>query len=466
MRMSIRWKLTCWYAGVLAVVLTGFSLAVYLVMRHQALERIDDGLKEELSDVIFEVKRASDAKGLDEWLHRRFFRHEGFDFQITKLNGDRVFANARLANTRLPLPSTAADTPSYLSVPGDSSGRWRIVNVQTQGPDGPLTIQVARSLASSDHELEELLVTFLLTGPLTLLVAVGGGYFLARRVLRPLKAMTRAANQITADRLSQRVEVDNPDDELGALAQTLNRMIERLERSFMEIRLFTADASHELRTPLTAIRTEAEVALSKLPAGHEHQQLLASILEESDRLARLTDQLLTISREDAGVARQIRERVDLTALVGGVVETMRVLAETKSLRLQLDENGLVEIQGDGARLRQVFFNLIDNAIKYTPEGGAIEIRVEKSANKVRVIVKDSGIGIPAEHLPHVFDRFYRVDKARSREQGGTGLGLTIARSIVVAHGGSIELTSAPGQGTTFLVTLPVETPVAEDAGIK
>src|SRR5260370_10412109 len=191
MRMSIRWKLTCWYAGVLAVVLTGFSLAVYLVMRHQALERIDDGLKEELSDVIFEVKRASDAKGLDEWLHRRFFRHEGFDFQITKVNGERVFANARLANTRFPLPSTVADTPSYETVPGDASGRWRIVNVQTQGPEGPLTDQVARSLASYDHELDEVLLTFVLTGPVTLLVAVGGGYFLASRVVRPMKAPGR-----------------------------------------------------------------------------------------------------------------------------------------------------------------------------------------------------------------------------------------------------------------------------------
>jgi heavy metal sensor kinase len=304
--------------------------------------------------------------------------------------------------------------------------------------------------------LEELVLTFLLTGPLTLLVAGGGGYFLARRVLRPVKSMTRAANQITADRLSQRIEVDNPDDELGALAQTLNRMIERLERSFVEIRLFTADASHELRTPLTAIRTEAEVALSKLPVSHEHQQLLASILEECDRLARLTEQLLTISREDAGVAQQVRERVEVTQTVKGVVETMRVLAESKGLRLQLAESGPVEIQGDGARLRQVFFNLIDNAIKYTPEGGTVEIRIERIDGAARVIVRDSGVGIPAEHLPRVFDRFYRVDKARSREQGGTGLGLTIARSIVVAHSGQIELSSTRGHGTTVTLTLPAE----------
>jgi two-component system heavy metal sensor histidine kinase CusS len=452
--MSIRWKLTCWYACVLATVLSGFSLAVFLVMRHQGLERIDQGLAEELADVIFEIRRASDSRSLNEWLHRRFFRHEGFDFQITKLNGDRVFANARLANTRLPLPNATVEAPHYESVPGDAAGRWRIVNVQVQGPDCPLTVQVARSMAAFDHELEELVLTFLLTGPSTLLVAVGGGYFLARRVLRPVKIMTLAANQITADRLSQRVEVDNPDDELGALAQTLNRMIERLERSFTEIRLFTADASHELRTPLTAIHTEAEVALSKLPSGHEHQQLLASILEESDRLARLTDQLLTLSREDAGVARQIRERVDLTALVKGVAETMRVLAENKGLRLLINDQGTLEICGDGARLRQVFYNLIDNAIKYTPEGGLIEIRVDQSGERVRVIVKDSGSGIPPEHLPRVFDRFYRVDKARSREQGGTGLGLTIARSIVVAHGGTVELTSVTGQETTLTVILP------------
>src|SRR5436190_22459835 len=172
MRMSIRWKLTCWYAGVLAVVLTGFSAAVFLVMRHQALERIDQGLSEELADVIFEIKRASDSKSLDEWLHRRFFRHEGFDFQITKENGERVFANARLADTRLPLPNAAADMPSYESLAGDAKERWRIVNVRAQGPDGPLTVQVARSMASFDHELEELLLTFLLTGPLTLLVTV------------------------------------------------------------------------------------------------------------------------------------------------------------------------------------------------------------------------------------------------------------------------------------------------------
>ncbi|HMF19226.1 MAG TPA: heavy metal sensor histidine kinase [Gemmataceae bacterium] len=454
MRLSIRWKLTMWYGGVLALVLVAFSAAIFLVLRYEGLERIDEGLNEELTDVLFEINRASDAKGLMEWFQRRFFQHEGFDFQITDAKGKRFFASARLANAALPLPSTQSKSVSHESATVDTRGRWRIVNVQVEGPDGLLTVQVARSLAAFDHEMGELLLTLCLTGAATLVVAIGGGYFLARRALRPVQHMTRAANQISADQLHKRIEVDNPADELGALGQTLNRMIERLERSFTEIRLFTADASHELRTPLTAIRTEAEVALGKLP-DKEHQQILGSILEECDRLTRLTDQLLTLSREDAGVSKQVCEPVDLAALVRGVVDTMRLLAETKGLRLDLEEHGPIEIDGDPARLRQVFYNVIDNAIKYTPEGGSIEVRMESLSRESRVSVADTGIGIPPEHLARVFDRFYRVDKARSRDQGGTGLGLTIARSIVVAHGGKFELKSTLGQGTTCTLVLPL-----------
>jgi len=233
-------------------------------------------------------------------------------------------------------------------------------------------------------------------------------------------------------------------------------MIARLERSFAEVRRFTADASHELRTPLTAIRTETEVALRKLSITPEQQQLLGSVLEECERLARLTDQLLALSREDAGVAHQAREPVDLTALVTGVAETMRPLAEARGLRLDARASGALLVRGDESRLRQVFYNLLDNAIKYTPAGGEVRVRAEAREGEAVVTVRDSGVGIPAEHLPRVFDRFYRVDKARSREMGGTGLGLSITRSIVVAHGGRIELDSSPGRGTTCTVTLPLE----------
>jgi signal transduction histidine kinase len=233
-------------------------------------------------------------------------------------------------------------------------------------------------------------------------------------------------------------------------------MIARLEQSFTEIRRFTADASHELRTPLTAIRTETEVALKDTLGSADYRDLLGSILEECERLTRLTDQLLSLSREDAGKACQVREPLDLAPLVGGVVETMRPLAQAKGILVQTAGSGPLPIRGDEVRLRQVFFDLLDNAIKYTPEGGRIEVQLARQDQGAAVTFLDTGIGIPPEHLPHVFDRFYRVDKARTRAEGGTGLGLSIAQSIVHAHGGRIEMASTPGQGTTCTVTLPAD----------
>jgi signal transduction histidine kinase len=188
----------------------------------------------------------------------------------------------------------------------------------------------------------------------------------------------------------------------------------------------------------------------------DYHHLLGSILEECDRLTRLTDQLLALSREDAGVACSVRESVELSALLDSVVETMRPLAEAKGLRLTMGGKEVIQVRGDEVRLRQVFYNLLDNAIKYTPEGGTVEIRLERQPRGAVVTVRDNGIGIPPEHLPRVFDRFYRVDKARSREEGGTGLGLSIAKTIVTAHAGQIDLTSTPGQGTFCTVTLPEE----------
>jgi heavy metal sensor kinase len=305
-----------------------------------------------------------------------------------------------------------------------------------------------------DRELGLLLAVMLLAVPVALALSGGAGYLLARTALAPMDRLRRSTEEITADRLDRRLPGSDSRDELGRLTRTLNAMIARLERSFAEVRRFTADASHELRTPLTAIRTEAEVALARPLNPADCQQLLGSILEECDRLARLTDQLLALAREDAAAARQAHEPVDLAALVRGVVETMRPLAEAGGLRLRLDAGGAVEVRGDGARLREVFYNLVDNAIKYTAEGGEVEVRSGQAGREAVVTVRDTGAGIPPEHLPHVFDRFYRVDKARSREQGGTGLGLSIARSIVTAHGGAIKLESAPGHGTTCTVTLP------------
>lgn len=453
-RLNIRWKLTLWYGGVLAVVLVLFSLTIFLTLRYQLLERTDHGLTEELSDVRYEVRRADDTGELLEWLDRRFARHEGFDFQITKPGGDRFFVNARLADKTLPVSYLNAEGPRFETVELEGRGRWRIIAEQMSGPDGPLHVQVARSLASFDHELRELAAALLLAGPLALLLAVAGGNFLARRALTPVQQMTEIADHITAERLSQRIEVVNPHDELGALGQTLNRMIERLERSFAEMQQFTADAAHELRTPLAVIRNEAEVALRLPRTSDEYCHALGNLLEETDRLSGIADQLLFLCRNDAGLNPTVREDVHADELLAEVVGNMRTVADAKSVVLTLADNPSVQMLSDSRQLRRVFYNLLDNGIKYTPSGGRVSVTCLARADRWTVSISDTGDGIASDQLPRIFDRFYRVDPSRTGDSNGAGLGLAICQSIINGLGGRIKVESAVGQGTTFTVEVP------------
>jgi heavy metal sensor kinase len=454
-RWPIRWRLTAWYGGVLAVVLTTFGTAVYFVMRHQLMERIDAGLSEELADVLSEVKRAADREEMMVWLNRRFAQHAGFDFQITDDHGNLVFTNPRLGTRKLPLPDAVRESAaSYRSDREPGSHDARIVSRRATGPDGPVTIQVARSLADFNQELSRLLLVLAVTGPIALAVALSGGYWLARRALEPVESMRRDVDKITAQQLTERLAIPNEHDELGRLATTLNQMLDRLEASFRELQRFTADASHELRTPLAVIRSEAEVAMRNVALDSTKQEVLGSILEECERLTWITDQLLTLSREDAGASRVANERVDLTKIAAEVADHMRILADSKGLTLRTDLPASAMVSGDPVRLRHVVYNLLDNAIKYTPSGGNIQLTVSANGQGSILTVTDTGTGIPGEDLPHVFKRFYRVDKVRSRSQGGAGLGLSIVHSIVHAHGGQISLSSEPGKGTTLIVRLP------------
>jgi heavy metal sensor kinase len=456
-RLNLRWKLMLWYGGVLALVLTVFGTVTYLMMRYHLLQRIDQGLHEELSDVLSEVHRATTSDGLKEMLNRRFGGHEGFDFQVTRSTGERFFANPRLIDKALPLPNsvTVTDSPNYTTAPIES-GRWRIVSTQAQGPDGSLTIQVGRSLAAFEHESRELLLTFLLAGPLTLLAAISGGYFLARRALRPVQSMTQTARQISAERLDQRLPVANPDDELGPLAETLNHMIGRLERSFTEMQRFTADAAHELRTPLAVIRNEAEVALRVPRTGDDYCHVLENLLEETDRLSNLADQLLFLCRQDAGISPQVRSQMALDDLLRDVVGNMQVVAQDKHVTLSLAENPACPLMADPRQLRRVFYNLIDNAIKYTNESGRITVSNCVTDGQATIQVSDTGTGISPEHLPRIFDRFYRVDPSREGDGHGAGLGLAICQSIVRGYDGTIAVESTLGNGTTITVQLPRE----------
>jgi len=291
--------------------------------------------------------------------------------------------------------------------------------------------------------------------PVALLLAGFGGYALARQALAPVDAMTHKAERISAERLNQRITVENPKDELGKLATVFNSMLSRLEAAFNQLRRFTADASHELRTPLTAIRSVGEVALQDQRSLAEYRDVIGSMLEEVDRLTRLVESLLVLSRADAGQVQLQRADISLLALAQEATALVEVLAEEKGQRIAVEGDARAVVSVDRLILRQAIVNLVDNAIKYSPAESLISVQARPSDNNHAILeVTDQGPGVPPEHRSHIFDRFYRMDAARAREWGGAGLGLSIARWAVEAHGGEIGLRSEGARGSTFWIRLP------------
>ncbi|MBN9522533.1 heavy metal sensor histidine kinase [bacterium] len=455
MSMSIRWRLTLWNALGVAVVLTGFAGLVYLLaaraVYHQADRTADAGFRLVRTD----PRIATDTDRRAAYWVREFDEHMGVLAAVYRPDGSPIASHPGVTSREAVAPRAEgrraeADPDGY---------RWWVSAETVRAGDREVRVVLFVPLRDQETDLAVLTRAVLLAIPVGLVASAGLAYVLARAALAPVDAFRRAADRITADRLHERLPAPNPEDELGKLAATVNAMIGRLERSFAEVKRFTADASHELRTPLTALRTEAEVALGGSPTADEFRSLVESTLEECGRMTRLTDQLLALAREDAGVAPPEPEPVDIGQLVSGVADTLRPLAEVKGVTFAAEAQAAgIVVHGNAVRLRQVTVNLIDNAIKYTPAGGSVRVVVGRSGDRAHLTIADTGIGIPPEHLPRVFERFYRVDKARSREMGGTGLGLSIARSIVAAHGGSIDLTSRAGAGTTAAVTLPLAPP--------
>ena len=456
-QLSVRGRMTLWYGSGLAIILSAFGLSIYLLMADSLRRRIDFEVDEELVELQHAVEFAPTVAAMRAAFERDFAHHHSFEFEISTPRGESLLRSDRLKNHRLRTSETGSAESSLRPIDADipDLGPYRIGTTTTSGPQGTYVIHVAVPWTPYAAELHELLGMLLTIGPLAILGALFGGYLLARKALQPIERMTAKAEQITAQRLDQRLEILNPDDELGRLARTLNGMIERLEEAFGEIRRFTADAAHELRTPLAVLRSDAEIALRSERAPEEYRRVLASILDEAVRLSRLTDQLLLLCREDAETVPVVSEPVRVDRLVMEVVEQLRILAEDKQIALTIEKLDGFEFRGDGLRLRQVLFNLLDNAVKFTPPSGKITVQGIVSDGRIDIEVRDTGIGIPQEHLPRLFERFYRVDKSRSRAQGGAGLGLAISRTIIESHGGEIQVASEPGTGTCVHVLLPL-----------
>jgi heavy metal sensor kinase len=313
----------------------------------------------------------------------------------------------------------------------------------------PVLIRLGHTEEPLRSRLDEMLLGSLFVLPVVLALAGFAGYGLVRRALGPIEQMARRAKEITPQRLHDRLPNDDTNDELGQLARVFNETLARLEQAFEQLRRFTSDASHELRTPLAAIRSVGEVGLQKDGTRSEYRDIIGSMLEEVNRLTSLVDNLLTISRADAGSLQLELVDVPVMQLARDAAALFEVLVEEKSLTLVLSGDEGAAVRGDPLFLRQAFINVLHNAVKYSPVGGTIRIRVLSSVDEVAVEIEDEGPGVPAEDRQRIFDRFYRVDKARWRESGGAGLGLSIARWVVEAHGGTISLDSEIKAGSLF-----------------
>jgi len=458
----LRSRLTLWYVGVLAALLTfyaaGASLFLFLSMRNE----LDRNLFEDVASV--EGLLASEADGS---VSLRTIHPEQDDprlhwfVEVWSPTGSLLYRSPQLGGHALggpPKPGEGAHEPPPFSERLENGLRVRVASNIYHLEDHRVILRVALSEEGVWRGLHEFVGVLLLSFPLALLLAGFGGYALARTALAPIDAMTIQAKKISAEHLSERLPIENPDDELGKLASIFNAMLARLEAAFDQLRRFTADASHELRTPLTAIRSVGEVALQDQKSPSEYKDVIGSMLEETDRLTRLVEGLLLLSRADAGHIRLHRTDVSLLDLAREAGSVLDVLAEEKRQRIIIDGDASLTVSADRLILRQALVNLIDNAIKYSSSGEQILVRVKRGPEgQAAVHVVDHGPGVPAEHQPRIFDRFYRVDKARSREWGGAGLGLSIARWAVESHGGQITLESKEGRGSTFEVKLPVST---------
>lgn len=309
-------------------------------------------------------------------------------------------------------------------------------------------------MESVEQTLNRLLLVLLVTMPLALVVSLAGGWFLAGRALRPVDAITLAAQRIAAGDLTQRLNVPTSTDEIGRLAGTFNDMIARLETSFRQIRQFSSDASHELRTPLTVMKGETELALRRPREAGDYTLVLESNLEEIDRMTRIVDELLFLSRADMGEVKMERLPVQLESLLEDIHRQASLLGQERGIQVEIGLTKPVTVLGDELRLRELFLNLVDNAVKYSKPGGSVEIALTTEADQARITITDHGIGICPEDQKRIFGRFYRTDDARAHTKKGTGLGLAICAWIVESHQGQIEVRSEVGKGSSFTVTLP------------
>lgn len=489
---SIRTKLTLWYAGILGVTLVSSGAIAYLISRSTLLDSLDLSLKKEVKwfnefiepqakkvklrraalKELRELKRtaAQEEEPAEEEVDtsaerieidamwNQLYRHTLLSprrhyIQILDRNGDLLYRSQSLRGYKLIYKDIPYQTINVVTTVGADNELIRLALMQNDY----VKIFVAYPLDPVHETINDIFYNFIFIAPLALLISIVGGWFLAHKSLRPVDELTAAAKEITAQNLSRRLPTLKVNDELGRLTEQFNDMIGRLQASFMQIQQFSADASHELRTPLTIMRGEIEVALRNQKMPKDMRELLASIYDELIRLSSITESLMTLIKSDTGRMVFDMHLVGLNTFINQLFEEAKVLAETKKIRVKLEHTEPVRILGDVARLKQLFLNIIDNAIKFTKPNGLVTLSLTKEENNAVITIEDNGIGIPQADQEKIFDRFYRVDRNGNGDEdaGGSGLGLPIAKWIAEAHHGTLEVRSQEHKGSTFIVKLPL-----------
>ena len=460
-KLPLRLRLTGWYVLLLSLTLLLFSGYLHFQLERsemahlEATLEVDAALDVAASKLITLVGEQNShpvfQKTKELLVVVRRFSHSGFAARLISADGTVWDGSGSYQVVPVWIPRTAG----YANIPGDETV-WHIKSqplptsrAQTDG-----WLQVMQPFEPVHEAAENLLTQIILSFPLVVLLTGLGGLFMSELALRPIDRITRIAQGISASDLTQRIGYRGPADEVGRLATTFDRMLDHLQAAFNRERQFVADASHELRTPLTVIKGRIGVTLSRPRSQAEYQKTLQELEREVDRLSRLTNALLFLTRIDQNLRRWQPERLEISNLLFAIVEQVRPLAESHQVSLSENIPSGLYVRGDSDHLIRLVLNLLDNAIKYTPRDGRVTITATHLGGEVLLVVSDTGPGIPPEHLPHLFERFYRVEAARSRNTGGSGLGLAIAQEIVRLHGGRLEVDSVVNRGSTFTVCLP------------
>ena len=458
---SVRVRLTLWYASVLALSLIAFALVIYYAAGNIFHDRQDESLRstaQTVASAYVEELGETHSLSVAGQVVLAEITFPNRYVQLTDNAGKPVAASSNLSGSSVTIPSPVLAEARVRGFSHATVNGLRIAVVPLSS-DQPLGFAaVAEPLSVVENGLSELRRDLFAGVLLVLLLASAGGYFLARKSLAPIASMNSQTQRISAENLSARLDVASSRDELSRLATTINDLLARLENSFDEQQRFIADASHELRTPLAVLRGETEVALGKERSLEEYQQSLWLIQDEAERLSRIVEDLFILARQPINKPAAFnKERLSLNDTVRDCARAAQVLAVRKGIRLKLETDlPSIALNGDEELIKRMLLNLLDNAVKYTPAGGEISLAVTRQNGNAEIVVRDTGIGIPAADQSRVFDRFFRVDKARARALGGAGLGLSIAQWIAEVHGGAISVASKPGEGSTFIVLLPLK----------